>query len=547
MIKQKGELFTSKMFDLYGSSKDLLEEYIRDRETYESAPQDYPEQVELLKMHDLYISVKDSDKEISDAILATCYWYIYMNFMSHEENFIYTDDKGIEKLNMNALATFLIRQFCIVTANDSPYLYINDRYYEEPRRLSKSIVKILRRNGYSDEKKIEPIARDLLYRIRNETAKFKNPFNAKSQYFVPVANGVIMRRKLDILLPKSPVWGFTYNLPVVYNKDADPEPVLHFIRTIVDTEDVKFLTQIPAQALMQIADHQLAYLLTGDGANGKSTYISLITSLVGKINTTSISLQEIGEQRFAAIELYGKLMNLYADLPRTGLKETGKIKILTGGDYISVEKKFGARFLIKNKATFVFSANELPQVDDGTYAFWRRWVLIEFPNKFKSDPSFISRLITPENLSGFLNVVIAEMNKIERDGLERSSKVDSVMEIWKMRSNSAYAFVKLRLEKSSDKHIPKSVLYNEYSMFCKENDLTEVTRQKLKQQIEKDFAVIDGKIVSDRQNIAVIKGITFKDVVQQIKPKPVDETEKIKPDEDGSTHLNDFSPNASSI
>ena len=64
-----------------------------------------------------------------------------------------------------------------------------------------------------------------------------------------------------------------------------------------------------------------AFILTGEKQNGKSTYLSLITSLLGRENVTSLDLGELG-QRFKPAELFGKLANVGDDI---------------GDDFISVK------------------------------------------------------------------------------------------------------------------------------------------------------------------------------------------------------------------
>jgi len=535
----RGDLFTDKVISLYGYTKDVLDDILQNRGMYDESPESFPTEVELLRIYDLYMEINGSDKEISDGVLASCFWYIYHNFNHEIPAFTEQDEKGVERLRLNLVADYLIKNYCIVSVNNIAYIYINDKYYEDSHRLARDVVKILKENGYSDQRKIEPIVRDIIFRIKKETMKFKEfPFNKKSQYLIPVSNGVVVRKNLNLLLPKSPVWGFTYALPIVFNKESPTEPVLKFIEDIVDGEDRKLLIQVPAQALMQNANYQLSYLCTGDGANGKSTYIKMLKELVGMNSTTSVSLQELIENRFATANLQGKLLNLYADLPKTSLKDTGKFKILTGGDQITAEKKFADSFLFENKAVFVFSANELPSVDDGTFAFWRRWAVIEFPHKFKVSNKFIENLITPENLSGFLNLVIKDMERIEEEGLIRSSKVEEIMELWKMRSNSSYAFIKTRLQKSSKDSIPKNLLWAEYNKYCVDNDFTEMSKIRFKQQLEKEFVIAEGYEVKGRERELVIKGISFIDLNA---PKKKIENNTVK------TEIDKFEDNITSI
>jgi len=220
--------------------------------------------------------------------------------------------------------------------------------------------------------------------------------------------------------------------------------------------------------------------------------------------------------------LQGKLFNLYADLSKKSLGDTGKFKVLTGGDQLTAEKKYADSFLFRNKAVFVFSANELPQVDDGTFAFWRRWAVIPFPNKFEPSVKFEEKLLVPENLSGFLNLIIEDMNRVEEMGIYRSSKVDEIMELWKTRSNSAYAFIRSRIRKVANDWIPKNILWNEYNRFCTDNDFTEVSKIKFRQQLEKDYAITETYIVKDRAREVVFKGIAFVDLND---PKKVERPE----------------------
>jgi putative DNA primase/helicase len=518
---EKGELFTTKMLELYGKYEDTLDGIIRNREQYLTTDDPaYAPYVKIIRAYDMYKKINGTDSDISEALHATCLWYIFkeisgddedpMMFLDEQE----ADEKGkskAPKLNLNKLAMYLIRKYCIVSANDCTYCYIDDKYYETQDRLSKDLVKLLMLIGYSDHTKVKEIINDVIYRVRNMTAKFKDfPFNKKAKYLIPVRNGVVVRRNINELLPQSPVWGFTFSLPVTFDPKANTKSIKDFISSLVDNDDdYELLIQIPAHALLQDENYQQMYLLTGGGANGKSTLISVITKLVGESNITAVSLQEINENRFSAAELQGKLLNMYPDLPKTSVKTTGKIKALTGSDSITVEKKFCAPFKLRNKAVFCFSANSLPEVDDSSFAFWRRWAIINFPYTFKVDPELIGRLTTPENLSGLLNLVIDKMDRIEKYGLTRSTKVEAAMGMWKKRSNSAYAFCTDMLEKSATDYIKYDTLFNLYLNYCEEQDFTALSKQKFTTELEKIGAII-AHATEAQARVKVVKGIKIK-------------------------------------
>ena len=86
--------------------------------------------------------------------------------------------------------------------------------------------------------------------------------------------------------------------------------------------------------------HQSAFILVGDGGNGKSPLLSLLTEFLGPENVSSISLQGLVNHKFAAAELYGERANIYDDLSSDALKRSGQFKMATGGDMLKGENKF---------------------------------------------------------------------------------------------------------------------------------------------------------------------------------------------------------------
>lgn len=302
MYIEKGELFTTKMLELYGSYEDTLTTIINNREQYlNTTDPAYEPYIRIIKAYDMYINYS-SDSDINEALHATCLWYVYKYISGDDDDPTFfldepaeDDKKGKPKLNLNRLALHLIKKYCIVSANDYIYCYIDDKYYEIPMkngRLDKDLVKMLMQIGYSDHTKVRETVTDVIYRVKNMTAKFKDfPFNKKAKYLIPVRNGVIVRRNINELLPQSPVWGFTFSLPVNFDKNADIKPIKDFLTSLVNSDDdYELLIQISAQALLQDENYQQAYLMTGGGANGKSTFITLTTRLVGDTNIIAVSL-----------------------------------------------------------------------------------------------------------------------------------------------------------------------------------------------------------------------------------------------------------------
>jgi putative DNA primase/helicase len=156
-------------------------------------------------------------------------------------------------------------------------------------------------------------------------------------------------------------------------------------------------------------------MLVGEGSNGKSTLIKTLITLLGKENCSNRSLQELTSDRFAKADLNNKMANFFLDLPAKKILDSGDFKILVSGDRISAQKKHQQPFAFENHAKLVFSANQIPEVEDKSYAYYRRWVIIPFNRTFEGeekDEHLIDKLTTEQELSGILNLALKGLRKL---------------------------------------------------------------------------------------------------------------------------------------
>jgi len=301
---------------------------------------------------------------------------------------------------------------------------------------------------------------------------------------INVLNGVY-DLSTDTLLPHTPQYIFFSQIPVKYNPSAECKNIDRFFRSIVRSEDVEVLYEICGYCLYRAYPIQQAFVCTGEGSNGKSTFLSLLTAFLGKENVSSISLQKISDSsnRFLSSALRNKLANICADLPTKAITDTGEFKKLTGNDLIFGEEKFKNSFSFYNTAKFIFSANFLPEINDQSYAFWRRWIVIQFPNKFEGkdrDPNILNKLTIDEELSGLLNHCIKSLKNLLSTGSFSSTNTDrDVLTFWENRSNSVVAFLHEQVEvtKTPNDFVPKDELYKSYVEFCKDNDFFPKSRE----------------------------------------------------------------------
>jgi putative DNA primase/helicase len=123
--------------------------------------------------------------------------------------------------------------------------------------------------------------------------------------------------------------------------------------------------------------------LLGPTRFGKSTFIRVLERIVGPAGRSAVGLHELASDRFAAADLFGKILNAAADLSAEHIDDLSRFKSVTGDHPIRAQHKFGRAFVFHNSALFVFSANEAPTVGEVSRAYLARVRPYEFPTSFE--------------------------------------------------------------------------------------------------------------------------------------------------------------------
>lgn len=127
-------------------------------------------------------------------------------------------------------------------------------------------------------------------------------------------------------------------------------------------------------------------VLVGSGSNGKSTYINLISNVVGMDNISALQPETIAKH-FMGVHIAGKTANLGDDIPGGFLNQDAcsMIKSVATGDLMTTDVKGAIGFKFRPQCTMVFSCNAFPRLADTTDGFMRRLFPVEFNAKFSTD------------------------------------------------------------------------------------------------------------------------------------------------------------------
>jgi len=311
-----------------------------------------------------------------------------------------------------------------------------------------------------------------------------------------VNNGILNTNTRE-LKPHTSDIIFLNRVPIDYDPDADCPKIKKFISEIVPEGDIPLIREIFGYCLYRNYSLDKAFLLIGEGSNGKSTLLNLLTKFLGRENVSSISLQDLDTNRFAIAEFYGKLANIYADLTDRALNHTGKFKMLTGGDIISAERKFKGQFLFDNHAKLIFSCNKVPESRDDTTAFYRRWIMINFPHKFEGEnknPNILEEIATEEEMSGLLNWALEGLHRLLRNKqFSNSITTEEIRNQYIKQSNPVLAFIEDMLIPDTQGEISKEELYRTFCDYCEKIGLPTKAKNVFGRELPRYVAVESGQ------------------------------------------------------
>lgn len=358
---------------------------------------------------------------------------------------------------------------------------------------------------------------DAVKLIRRRIASPHDSLNPKGLDLINVENGML-DWKAGTLKPHDVAYQSTIRIPVLFDPAARSEIIDRVLQDWFPGDALELAGEMLGYLLVPTRKHQAAFMLVGEGENGKSTFINLTRSFLGRGNVSSETLHDLEENRFRAASLFGKLANLCADIDDRALQYTSVFKKITGDDSLSAERKHQHPFDFDPFARLIFSANTPPAPrNDRTHAFFRRWVVVPFDNKFrdgeKRDRDLLTKITTPAALSALLNLALAGLQRLESRGeFALPESVRQAGEKYRREADAVYTFITEECARGGpDARVSATDLQRSFRAWCAETGYRSVPPKKAleRQLVELLGAEKDRARVGGRKNAVVVwRGIT---------------------------------------
>ena len=376
----------------------------------------------------------------------------------------------------------------IVKINGMLHIYHDGIYEHDPRVIESEMIRHI--PTLNRAKRAEVLAYLELLTITN--------INVSDAHLIAFKNGVY-NIESDEFTDFSPDYIITNKIPFDYVPDAYSELTDTTLNKLsCGDPTIRKLLEELAGYVMYRRNMRKAFILIGDKANGKSSYLDMIKTMLGERNITTLDLGELAD-RFKTAELFGKLACIGDDIGDEFIPNPAVFKKLVSGEGLNAERKGKDPFDFNNYAKLLFSANDIPRIKDKSGAVIDRLVIIPFNAQFsKEDPDYDPyikyKLRKPEQIEYLIQLGIAGLKRVlENKEFTISTDVEQALADYEENNNPILLFFK---EEPKIEHQPTRDVYAAYCSFCRINGFNAMSQVEFSKQVKKrcQMQIISKKI-----------------------------------------------------
>ncbi|AXI27279.1 DNA primase [Gemella sp. ND 6198] len=276
-----------------------------------------------------------------------------------------------------------------------------------------------------------------------------------------------------------------------------------------DLELIKWIQKALGYSLTGKTSEQVIFILNGNGRNGKSVFLDVISHILGdyRINIQPDSLMVRNNQGANSdiARLKGARFVTTVE-SNDGMRfNEGLVKQLTGGDTVT------ARFLHANEFEFTpkfkvwMATNHRPIIRGTDKGIWRRIRLIPFDREFTDDEvdlDLTSKLLAESD--GIFQWVLKGLEMWQEERLGMCEKILMANKEYRQEMDVVSTFIDECLNNSLGKEVKASELYQHYKNYCAQNGFFILTSTKFGREMDnKGYIKIHKRTGYFYQNISM--------------------------------------------
>jgi putative DNA primase/helicase len=238
-----------------------------------------------------------------------------------------------------------------------------------------------------------------------------------------------------------------------------------------DAELISFVRRAVGYSLTGSTAEQCMFIMIGDGANGKSTFINVVNHLLGSYGTTAAAQTLVAQGGTSIgddlVDLAGSRLITVSETEEGQSLAEAKIKQMTGGDTLKGRPLYGSYVEFKIIGKLWLATNSLPHINNSDHGIWRRIMAIPFNRTFSAaeqDKALQPKLMA--ELPGILNWAIQGCLEWQQAGLNPPNVVTEQVAEYRTSMDSISQFLKDECELGINFSYSASQFYSAYRNWC---------------------------------------------------------------------------------
>lgn len=388
------------------------------------------------------------------------------------------------KLQHNVFGDWLINQYSLKRINGRLHMYKDGVYVPTDQYLEHFIT--IKAPTLKDNQRKEI--------IKYVNAMICENTETSPPRYIAFKNGIYDINS-DELRSFSPDFIITNLIPHEYNSEAYSDVLDKMLDklSVNDTEVRSLLEELVGYCFYRKSIFRAAFFLTGDGSNGKSTFLSMLEDVLGYDNRCSIDIRSLGE-RFRPVELFGKLANIADDISDEYIRDSAMFKKAVTGETIAGEFKGQNVFSFTPYATNIYSVNEMPRIKDAGGATTDRMIRVPFDARFSRDdadydPHIKTKLEDEAVMEYMILLGVQGLKRVlGNNGFTTPKRcIDALTEYRKENDPVLQFFDDLNVDDVLNHSV--SEVYTRYTTFCSEGCYQPMSKTMFGKRVRKVFGL----------------------------------------------------------
>ncbi|MDO6451745.1 phage/plasmid primase, P4 family [Oceanobacillus profundus] len=319
----------------------------------------------------------------------------------------------------------------------------------------------------------------------------------KDKHLMNVQNGYIDLKTGDLHNHDKDKF-FSKIASIEYTDKIDCPLWMDFLNQIFDGNKplIDYMQRSVGYSLSGSTEEQMMFILYGNGRNGKSVFLDIITEMLGNY-TTNIQPQTImvkpqsGSANSDIARLQGARLVTTTE-PNDGMRfDEGLVKQVTGGDKVTARFLYGDEFDYHPEFKLWMATNHKPIIRGTDDGIWRRLAVIPFAVQIPEhqvDKQLKNKL--KREMKGILNWAVDGYQEWKRTGLNEPQIIKDQRKTYRTEMDAVELFIEECCVRKNGEREKSSDLYSIYKSWAKDNEQYLMSSTKFGREMSNKFQKI---------------------------------------------------------